>query len=201
MGRDKIQFDQAFGDCEFALPRAEALDEAYKEHAWSFDYANVHFVGLDSNSERAVKDLVGWLDADLGAASADPETDWIVVMFHHAAYSASSHGPTSYVRERWVPLFEKHGVDLAVAGHDHNYERTKPIRGGKVVEAGQGVVYVVAGAFYSPGYGNGNEWWTAVSHHGDKGNYVVIEVEAKTLSLIAYSGDGQEILDELNITK
>jgi hypothetical protein len=186
---------------QFALPREPDLDESYQEQAWSFDYGNTHFVGLQSLNEAAAKAQAGWLDKDLAAARADADIDWIVVMLHHAAYSASSHGSTPHVREHWVPIFDKHRVDLVVAGHDHNYERTKPIRENKVVEPGEGVVYVVAGAFYSPGYGNGNEWWTAVSHHGDKGNYVVLEVEAKSLSLTAYSGDGKEILDRLDIAK
>ena len=63
------------------------------------------------------------------------------------------------------------------------------------------MIYVTAGAFFAPGYSNGNDWWTVVSHHGDKGNYAEITVEGKSLSLKAYSGDGNEILDEFTLTK
>lgn len=33
------------------------------------------------------------------------------------------------IRETWVPLFDKYGVDLVVCGHEHHYERSHPIRG------------------------------------------------------------------------
>jgi hypothetical protein len=33
------------------------------------------------------------------------------------------------IREEWVPLFDKYGVDLVVCGHEHHYERSHPIRG------------------------------------------------------------------------
>jgi hypothetical protein len=33
------------------------------------------------------------------------------------------------IREEWVPLFDKYGVDLVVCGHEHHYERSHAIRG------------------------------------------------------------------------
>lgn len=33
------------------------------------------------------------------------------------------------IREEWVPLFDRYGVDLVVCGHEHHYERSHPIRG------------------------------------------------------------------------
>ena len=33
------------------------------------------------------------------------------------------------IREEWVPLFDKYGVDLVVCGHEHHYERSHPLRG------------------------------------------------------------------------
>jgi hypothetical protein len=33
------------------------------------------------------------------------------------------------IREEWIPLFDKYGVDLVVCGHEHLYERSHPIRG------------------------------------------------------------------------
>jgi hypothetical protein len=186
---------------QMELPKAPDLRAEYQEHAWSVDFGNAHFVGLDSNTDSAVVDQVAWLDADLASARQDPDIDWIFVMFHHAAYSASNHGSSPRVQEHWVPLFEKHSVDVVWNGHDHNYERTKPIRGGEVVGVGEGVVYVVAGGFYSPAYGNGYEWWTETSTHGDKGNYVHVELDGNTLHATAWSGDGTEIIDEFTLTK
>ena len=176
---------------QFLLPVAgPELPDALKEHAWSVDYGNVHFVGLDSNSTAAIQEQLAWLDADLAGAHADADIDWIIVMFHHAVYSASKHGSDLQVQQYFVPLFEKYGVDMVFTGHDHDYERTVPIREGQAVGTGEGVVYVVAGAFFSPAYGNGKKWFTAVSHHGDLRNYVQLRVDGKRLELTAWPGAG-----------
>lgn len=187
----------------FELPNVVGLPEELREHAWSVDMGNVHFVGLDSNSLEAVEspEILAWLQADLAAAAADPDIDWTIAMMHHAPYSASKHGSTDRLQEHWVPLFEAHGVDIVFSGHDHNYERTKPIRDGKIAAADTAPVYVVAGAFYAPPYSNGKDWWTEVSVHGDKGNYVIMQVDGKTMHLKAYSGDGKETLDELTFKR
>lgn len=186
---------------QFALPRMPGLPEELHEHAWSLDVGNIHFVGLDSNSTAQVEDQVPWLEADLAAARQDPDIDWVICMMHHAPYSASNHGNTERVQEHWVPLFDKHGVDLVFAGHDHNYERTHPVKAGAVVGEGEGPTYVVAGGFFSPAYGNGKEWWTLKSVHGDKNNFVHVSVDGKKLSIVAYAGDGVEILDQWTMTR
>lgn len=187
---------------QFALPVMAGLPGGYIEHAWSFNFANVHFIGLDSNADANVQDQVAWLEADLQAARQDPDIDWIVPMSHHPAFSAClKHGSNVIQQQYWSPLFEKYNVELVFSGHDHNYERTKPVRDGKAVGTGEGPVYVVAGGFYSPPYENGTDWWTATSAPGSKHNYVVMTVEGKKLSFKAYSGDGSEVLDDVTLQK
>ena len=177
---------------QYALPIAgPELPDDLKEHAWSIDYGNVHFIGLDSNAPSLMDEQLAWLDSDLQQAADDPEIEWIIALFHHAAYSACTrHGSTGRVQDKFVPLFDKHGVDFVFTGHDHNYERTVPIRNDAKAEEGEGTVYVVAGGFYSPGYTNGSDWWTVISHHGDVRNFVVMEIEGKTAKLTAYDGKG-----------
>ncbi len=72
-----------------------------------------------------------WLEATLEAAAADPSVDWIVVQMHQDALSSSKYGNGSDrgIREAWLPLFDRHGVDLVLCGHDHDYERSWPVRG------------------------------------------------------------------------
>jgi hypothetical protein len=33
------------------------------------------------------------------------------------------------IRQAWLPLFDKYEVDLVLSGHEHDYERTYPVRG------------------------------------------------------------------------
>ncbi|MCE0766604.1 metallophosphoesterase family protein [Pseudonocardia kujensis] len=75
---------------------------------------------------------VGWLTDTLATFRADPDITFVVVFFHHCAYSTSdSHASDGGVRSALAPLFDRFSVDLAVQGHNHQYERTDPIRDGQ----------------------------------------------------------------------
>jgi 3',5'-cyclic AMP phosphodiesterase CpdA len=87
-----------------------------------------------------------WLEQTLRAARADAGLDWIVVQMHEDAMSSSDpgNGSDKGIREAWLPLFDEYGVDLVLCGHDHDYERTFPVRGchhdtGRDVETGEPV--------------------------------------------------------------
>jgi hypothetical protein len=105
---------------------------------------------------------------------SDPTVDFIVVYFHHCAYSTcTAHGCEGGVEQYWTPLFDQYQVDLVINGHNHVYERTDPIRGGSATgsapigatihPASQGTTYVCAGgagkslyAFSAPDSYEGN---------------------------------------------
>jgi len=72
-----------------------------------------------------------WLEATLAAAQHDESIDWIIVQMHQDALSSSKNGNGSDrgLREAWLPLFDRYGVDLVLCGHDHDYERSWPVRG------------------------------------------------------------------------
>jgi hypothetical protein len=101
--------------------------EAY----YSFDYANVHFVCLDSEgTDRSVgSPMLTWLADDLAAT----DQEWIVAYFHHPPYTKGSHnsdnpadsgGRMKQMRENALPILEEGGVDLVLSGHSHSYERS-----------------------------------------------------------------------------
>jgi 3',5'-cyclic AMP phosphodiesterase CpdA len=74
-----------------------------------------------------------------------------VAFFHHPPWSSGEHGSQLAVRREFGPLFERYGVDLVLTGHDHNYERSKPMRGSEVASAPtQGVSYLVVGSGGAP---------------------------------------------------
>jgi len=72
-----------------------------------------------------------WLEETLAAAEKDTGIDWIIVQMHQDALSSSQNGNGSDrgIRETWLPLFDRYGVDLVLCGHDHDYERSWPVRG------------------------------------------------------------------------
>jgi len=72
-----------------------------------------------------------WLRRTLAQARADGSVDWIVVQMHQdaASSSATGNGSDLGIREEWLPLFDAYQVDLVLCGHDHDYERSFPVRG------------------------------------------------------------------------
>jgi hypothetical protein len=115
---------------------------AGSEHYYSFDFGNAHLVVLDSNASTSPGSAQHtFVDRDLGASGAT----WKFVAFHHPVYSSGAHGGTSSLRANLVPLFDAHRVDVVFMGHDHDYERTLPLRADAVVAPGEGTVYVVTG--------------------------------------------------------
>jgi alkaline phosphatase D len=71
-----------------------------------------------------------WLENTLSAARAGTSVDWIIVQMHQCALSSSTdNGCDAGIRQAWVPLFDQYQVDLVLNGHDHDYERSYPVRG------------------------------------------------------------------------
>ena len=89
------------------------------------DGGNSYVRGYSGGAQKA------WLEQELSASRADNAIDWIVVCMHQVAISTADHfnGADLGIREEWLPLFDKYGVDLVVCGHEHHYERSHPLRG------------------------------------------------------------------------
>ncbi len=124
---------------------------------YSFRQGRVLFVSIDTSSKAEEVDglrsgegrQLTWLVETLREASVDSTVDWIVTFMHHPLYShaggISGHGLDRNLGNELLPLFERYGVDLVTAGHDHHYERTHPVRDGRRVEPGCGPVHVLSG--------------------------------------------------------
>ena len=124
---------------------------------FAFRWGRIQFVSVDTSSDTDdVRDLrdgrgrqLEWLREVLREAAADSAVDWIITFQHHPLYShavgISGHGLDQSLRGVLLPLYERHGVDLVTAGHDHHYERTWPIRDRRRVAEGCGPVHVLSG--------------------------------------------------------
>src|SRR4051794_6685070 len=71
-----------------------------------------------------------WLERTLADLRCDDDIDWVIVCMHQVAMSSANfNGADLGIREEFLPLFDRYLVDLAVAGHEHHYERTHVVRG------------------------------------------------------------------------
>jgi hypothetical protein len=107
---------------------------------YSFDYQNVHFIALATESEYLdmstdkAKEQLAFVTRDLEKASTNPHIDWIIPFFHRMMYyeeneSCSIVGEYDHnLEDLYHPLFEKYGVYLVLQAHSHTYERTYPLK-------------------------------------------------------------------------
>jgi hypothetical protein len=148
---------------------------------WSQTFGDVLIVGLDSNDPDNPTQL-SFLEQTLARSTAR----WKIVTLHHPPYSAGYQGSSTHVREVFAPIFERHGVQLVLSGHDHDYQRSKMING---------VTYVVSGAAAGTRR-TGSKSFTAVSfswHH-----FVDIAIFSDHLTLRAVNQDDR-VADEVTL--
>lgn len=115
--------------------------ENMSQYYYSFDIHNVHIVVMndyspispEKNKEIYQKgsEQYNFVKNDLAQSAANPMIDWIIVA-HHSQKYASTWGKILHSVDEWAdiyhPLFEEYDVDLVLQGHQHNYQRTFPIK-------------------------------------------------------------------------
>jgi predicted phosphodiesterase len=196
--------------------------------SFSFDYGKVHWTVLDSNpyADWDSPKLRAWLEEDLKAARG---ADWRIVALHHPLFQSSR----SHFDDQWMrplsPLLEKYGVDLVLAGHVHNYQRTAPLRfkptgiglrgrlvegvftvdeafDGRTVTRAKGIVHIVTGAggaeLYDPWQTDAKASWQPWTRAliSDQYSFTVLDVAGKTMKLRQLDAEGHE-LDAITLTK
>jgi uncharacterized repeat protein (TIGR01451 family) len=113
-------------------------------HNFSFDSGSAHFVFLDANPHLFSGQLDNtalyakapqgfsvypsvlrdWLINDLDC-SAQP---WKIVVFHQPAFSSGNATVRNSQMRAVAKFLEDHGVNMVFNGHEHNYQRTYPLR-------------------------------------------------------------------------
>ena len=111
-----------------------------------------------------------WLGRTLSHARDDHDIDWIIVVMHQVAMSSAHfNGADLGIRQEWLPLFDRYGVDLVLAGHEHHFERTFAVKGTlpeqpdlltpapqgdnpAVIDTTKGTVHMIIGGGGHPGF-------------------------------------------------
>lgn len=155
---------------------------------YSLDRGGIGFVVLDSESALGEgSEQYAWLAAQL---SSGPVKDrFTAVILHVPVFSSGEHGSSSELAASLVPLFEKYGVAIVFAGHDHDYERLYK----------DGVYYVVSGGGGAPLYGLKKK-----SPYSrlflKKYNYCVLSVSGSGLSVKVFDEENRQ-LDSFTVPK
>jgi hypothetical protein len=156
-----------------------------------------------------------WLDHVL----TGNDRKWTGVTFHQPVYSASEGRDEPRLRSRWVPVLQKHDVDLVMMGHDHVYARGfKDSDATSLRGVTTGPVYVVSnsgGKHYPLSDGRDNVWTRNVATQVRRGQQIstfqVVRVGRDRLTYTSYIGSRGptatvtqkvgDVWDEVTITK
>jgi len=138
----------------------------------------VEFFLLDTNGNADWQRQLSWLRTLLARSTAP----WKVVVGHHPIYSSGFYGNDPGLRARLSALMQRHGVQLYINGHEHNYERSVPI---------DGITYLVVGgggASLRPVLATAQTARASSVH-----SFAELEAGPRELTITAWDRDGRPI--------
>ncbi len=106
-------------------PKLEPLYKPFNmngERYYTFKKGDIQFFALDSDYMDGQQ--LTWLEQSLRSSKAQ----WKICFFHHPLYNEGKmHGPDLDLRNQLLPLLKSYGVNVVFSGHEHAYERLKPV--------------------------------------------------------------------------
>jgi predicted MPP superfamily phosphohydrolase len=106
-------------------PKLEPLYKPFNmngERYYTFKKGDIQFFALDSDYMDTPQ--LAWLEQNLRSSKAQ----WKICFFHHPLYNEGKmHGPDLDLRNQLLPLLKSYGVNVVFSGHEHAYERLKPV--------------------------------------------------------------------------
>lgn len=187
----------------FALPD-DAEEDQSGEEFYSLDFGNVRMLMMDSSflteERRQSMGKDAWakeeqrVEAWIRSRTGSCEKPWLAAVIHHPVYGMHDGDTVSpQIRELWKPLLEEGGVRIVFSGHQHLYQRTRPIHG---------VVYLMGNSGQRESrFFHGNNLPEYTQQIYDRGaNYQIVEVGARRLKMTSYNQKGL-VIDEIVLGK
>lgn len=173
-------------------------------------YANTLFITINSCTPTNTA-MLTWLHNTLLSASSDPTIVWKVASFHHPFFNIGNHaGDMDPYRGTIWKEFDDFGVDIVFNGHDHNYQRSKPVNLNVSTTApmaqygsgpNDGRLEIITGGAGASLYAQGStqDAW-AMYLFNQTYNYTTVDVQNCKIKIIAYDNNNT-IIDSLSLNK
>jgi hypothetical protein len=156
----RIPFVPAHGNHEFMAPHYFAQWSLPGNEQWySLRYGPLELAVLNDTTGN-LADITGPQVDFLDEVFGDSTATWRLAMHHQSLYATCTrHGSNETLRAAWGPKYDEYGLQLALAGHNHIYERSIPILADQPAPEGQGTTYLVTGGAGATLYRDFEEDW------------------------------------------
>jgi predicted phosphodiesterase len=178
--KNGVKFRAALGNHDIRYEngdrQVEYADFNMQGRYYTFTENSVQFFVLDTNTNADWETQLPWLEKSLSESKAA----WKIVYGHHQIYSSGVYNVDENAVARLSPVFKKYGVQLYINGHEHSYERTKPI---------DGTTYLITGIGGAHLRRVGTSEWTgySVSRFG----FSALEVYSDRIEIQGIGTDGK----------
>jgi predicted phosphodiesterase len=215
----------------FALPENGPAGLNPEDNYW-FDAGPARFVVIDSNAtEATLRDVIAPWMREVCADADRAGIRWKFAVWHHPNFTVGRYWPgVARMQTGLAEAAQAAGIDVVFNGHDHSYQRTKPVfaaaagadeppagasangdapasaaagasEAATSVPAGKGVVYIVSGAGGGKLYEVDRGTLPDLAFaDGSQYSFTVIEIDGERLSGRQIGQDGS-VIDEFGWTR
>lgn len=189
---NKIKSDNYFRDSHYFPYNGYEGQEGI---SYWFRYGDVLFLMLNNEAMRqsgGFSPAIEWMESVV----RENPSKYVVVVEHYQWLSGTDGG--NFMLDRFFGTFDRIGVDLAIAGNNHVYLRTPPLKGRQPVSPEEGTYYVVTpssdnerGREMKRLVGNANiieKRWTEGTHTVGA---MLMDVNPQRIEMILYDRYGQ----------
>ena len=147
------------------------------------DWGDLRIIAIDAGIECRDGCVQNWF-ARKALDEGAKKGMLMMLTLHLPPYSSGAHGSYELIQDTIDDLATEYGVEIVFTGHDHNYERTKLIKG---------VTYIVSGAAGAPIRPVKQQYFSEVVR--TEPHYVLLDVNRDRIALRAINVDGDTFDD------
>jgi predicted phosphodiesterase len=171
---------------------------------FAFTWGNARIISVNTEDRKGPNGALKkggaqyqWLEGEL----KNCKETWKIVFQHIPVYSAYDGGLTGDLDDE-RGLLERYGVDLVFQGHQHNYDRSLPLKDKAVVKDGHGVIYVTCSGACGgkEKFPKGTDLWFLAKTYNEGPFLGMVYIDGKKLKMDIAGPDKKEI-DSLELQK
>ena len=166
---------------------------------FAFTWGNARIISVNTEDRNGPLKKGGtqykWLEDEL----KNCKQTWKIVFQHIPVFSAYDGGlRTELDNER--ELLEKYGADLVFQGHQHNYDRSQPLKDNAVAKDGKGTIYITCSGACGgkEKFPKGTDLWFLAKTHNEGPFLGMVYIDGNKLKFECLGPD-KKLIDSLEL--